>query len=370
MLASDTPDKFAIPFADQADPSYSRQIPQESQVNIHPGWASLETGFPPLNFNPIAAGGIPPRGADFNGILKQITQWSRWYSAGGAIKWDAAFASAVAGYPAGAVVMSNVVLGNLFMSIVDGNTTDPDSMFSANWIVAPGTFGTGDWIWRPSGDTRPSWIKANGTTIGSAASSATQYAAADAYPLYAFHWNRYSNVQCPVLPGGRGANPAADFAANKTIQVLDMRGLSPIGMDTMGGSPSTFLSGIPIAIGNATTPASIVGENLHVLLLAELAAHTHANSLSDPGHAHGVSDPGHAHSVSGGFIGGTNVGGFDGGGVNVAFGPQGIVINAAATGIGISSAFTGLSINNASAGSNAPHNTVHRSMTGTHYIHL
>ena len=92
ITQSSAPPKFNIPWGNSAGVPYIRSIPQGSQIGITNCAASLTDGFPPLSFTPPGAGGCPPFGADFNGILQQITQWSRWYSAGGPIFYDSAFA--------------------------------------------------------------------------------------------------------------------------------------------------------------------------------------------------------------------------------------------------------------------------------------
>ena len=40
--------------------------------------ASYEQGFPALNMTPIAAGGVPPSGQDFNGILYDLSNAALW----------------------------------------------------------------------------------------------------------------------------------------------------------------------------------------------------------------------------------------------------------------------------------------------------
>lgn len=133
MLASGIPSKFAIPFANGAGIGFIRSIPQASQIGIQNGAASLTDGFPPLCFISAGAGGVAPLGEDFNGLLKQITQWNQWQQAGGSVPYDSAFQAAVGGYPLGAIVTSGTIAGLWWYSQVDNNTTNPDTG-GANWL--------------------------------------------------------------------------------------------------------------------------------------------------------------------------------------------------------------------------------------------
>lgn len=133
MLASSIPDRFNIPFANSAGIGYIRAVPEASQIGITPGAASLTDGFPPLNFLPVSGGGVPPFGQDFNGILNHITKIQQWQNAGGIFKYDAAFSTAIGGYPAGAVLMSTDN-HTRWLNLADNNTTDPDGGSPANWI--------------------------------------------------------------------------------------------------------------------------------------------------------------------------------------------------------------------------------------------
>jgi hypothetical protein len=285
MLASAVPGKFNIPFANAAGGSFIRAIPQASQIGITNGAASLTDGFPPDTFSPIAAGGVPPFGQDFNGLLNQITLWNQWQSAGGPIIYDGTFATAIGGYPKGAMVQSAVTVGLFFISLVDSNSTNPDSG-GTNWIVLGETAGAMQF--RPTSETLAGYVVANGLTLGSASSGATGLAAANAVNLFAWLWSNFSNTQCPVS-GGRGASAAADFAANKTIATLDWRGRGFVGTDGMGNGTSGRLASVPVTSGSVTTPGSILGENLHALITAELAVHNH--SATDAGHTHSVPAP-------------------------------------------------------------------------------
>jgi hypothetical protein len=109
-------------------------------------------------------------------------------------------------------------------------------------VDATTIFQTGDPIWIPYAGTRTGWVRANGRTIGSGSSAATERANADTQDLYEYLWNNFSNTLCAVS-GGRGANATADFNANKTIALLDMRGQGAFGLDDMGNSAASIISG-------------------------------------------------------------------------------------------------------------------------------
>jgi len=126
MKATDIPSYFPKPFADGAGSGYINPIPTASQIGITDGAASLTDGFPPLTFTPKASGGVPPFGADFNGILNQTTAVARWIQAGGLSVYDATFSTAIGGYPSGAVLV-RADGGGFWISTADDNTTDPDT---------------------------------------------------------------------------------------------------------------------------------------------------------------------------------------------------------------------------------------------------
>jgi hypothetical protein len=134
MLRSSVPTKFPIPFASGAGAGFITQpIPQPAQPN---GRASLVTGFAELNFDPLASGGIPPWGADFNGLLYQITQWLQWAAAGGLPPfYDATFQSEIGGYPQYALVLK-ATGDRYWLSTVDNNVTNPETG-GAGWALFP-----------------------------------------------------------------------------------------------------------------------------------------------------------------------------------------------------------------------------------------
>lgn len=139
MQSTGVPNKFPIPFANSAGGLYTRTIPQASQIGIQDGAASLTDGFPPKCFVPVASGGTPPFGKDFNGLLKQVTQWNQWQQAGAPIVYDSSFQSAIGGYPMGAII-EIVAGGPAFMSTVENNTVAP-AVGAAGWMPVP-TFGS------------------------------------------------------------------------------------------------------------------------------------------------------------------------------------------------------------------------------------
>src|ERR1700688_272171 len=135
MNQSAVPPKFPIPWANSAGSAYVRSIPTASQIGIQNCAASLTDGFAPLTFQAASAGGCPPFGADFNGILKQITQWAQWQSAGGRVAYDSAFSAAIGGYPKNAVLTNASTPGCYWVSTTDNNTSNPDAG-GANWTAS------------------------------------------------------------------------------------------------------------------------------------------------------------------------------------------------------------------------------------------
>jgi len=155
---------------------------------------------------------------------------------------------------------------------------------------------TGDVIWSFRTGARTGFVRLNGRTIGSALSGATELASADTEDLFIHLWTYGPAL---TVSGGRGANAAADFAANKTIALADARGRALIGLDDMGGAAAGRLAGVTWT-GAATTLGSTAGASTHALAAGELAAHTHTGTTStSAAHSHSgttASDSGHTHT--------------------------------------------------------------------------
>lgn len=217
---------------------------------------------------------------------------------------------------------------------------------------ASAVFTTGLVDWQPVSGTRSGWVRCNARTIGSAASGASERANADCQALYEWLWNNVSDSRCPVT-GGRGANAAADWAANKPIATPDGRGLTPIGLADMGNSDSGTLDDVTFSLGDKTTAMSYGGSAFHTLTEAELATHDHTatSTVTDPGHFHRAGD-----AVLGGSPSGTGMR------ENTGSGNAGDT-DTKTTGITVATTV-------ANAGSGGAHNNMQPFWTGTYYIKL
>lgn len=144
MQQSDVPGKSPLVFGTSATGTYIRTVPQ---TTADPAAASFTLGFPPQTFTDEGAGGTPPDGRDFNGILNHLSGWCRWLMAGGPIAYDSAFQTAIGGYPLGAIVLSTVTAGLKFRSITENNTTNPDSG-GAGWVKVSQSGSNANGYWR------------------------------------------------------------------------------------------------------------------------------------------------------------------------------------------------------------------------------
>lgn len=138
----------------------------------------------------------------------------------------------------GASVVNVNSLGNKNIKLLNGNDPNPGDIPSGLVAVLiydgvnfqlqnPATsvvgFTTGDAKLTLKTTADNGWVLSNDGTIGNASSSATTRANADTASLFEFLWNTFSDAIAPVS-SGRGASAAADFAANKTIQLLRIAG--------------------------------------------------------------------------------------------------------------------------------------------------
>jgi hypothetical protein len=143
MQSSEVPVKFPIAFASAANPAYIQAVPQTYNSAI-PGSFGLDLGSPPETFLDPASGGIAPLGEYFNGLMNQTTACLRWIQAGGVFKRDAAFQTAIGGYPLGAILKA-ASYSAFWVSTAENNMVNPDTGTltapATGWsVLQPGTY--------------------------------------------------------------------------------------------------------------------------------------------------------------------------------------------------------------------------------------
>lgn len=128
------------------------------------------------------------------------------------------------------------------------------------------------------GATAPSgWYLLDGSTIGPAASLAI-FADDNLEALFLHIWSNSTNTWNAVS-GGRGASNAADWAANKTIQLPDARGCTTIALDNLGGTAASRVTLLSTSGANSTINGARGGAQTHKLANNETPAHTHTVPL-------------------------------------------------------------------------------------------
>jgi hypothetical protein len=143
MQSSEVPTKFPIAFASAANPAYIQAVPTTYNSAI-PGSFGLDLGSPPETFQDPSIGGIAPLGEYFNGLMNQTTACLRWIQAGGVFKRDAAFQTAIGGYPLGAILKA-ASYSAFWISTAENNTVNPDTGTltapASGWaVLQPGTY--------------------------------------------------------------------------------------------------------------------------------------------------------------------------------------------------------------------------------------
>jgi len=123
-------------------------------------------------------------------------------------------------------------------------------------ISASNVFTTGDVKLTIKTVADVGWVLMNDGTIGNAASGGTTRANADTVDLFTLLWNNTADAQCAVSTG-RGANAAADYAANKTIALPKALGRALAVYGAGSGLTSRAL-----ALANGTETKTIGTTNL------------------------------------------------------------------------------------------------------------
>lgn len=304
---------FKTPFAASGDKT---AIPDTAPPD---GSVSFASGYGvDYQIDPSTPPGLDIERDKFNELMYQVTLAVQQYqqngfpdfittSDNGGVAYEYAIYATVrfAGGWAGAGTFN-------YYSLVDTNTTTPAD--ATKWgLVQYGTqtFITGDMLpWAFNTIRTGGWIWMNGTTIGNASSGSTGRANADTSTLFAMLWTDYANAVLPIQdssgnPSTRGANAAADFAANKRLPVPDYRGRAFFGIDNMGGaSTAGRITNAESGIAG-TTLGSNGGAQSVALTGNQNGTHQHTGTTDSAGsHAHTVNDPGHSHTpaIGGNFI--------------------------------------------------------------------
>ncbi|MCU5775137.1 phage tail protein [Erwiniaceae bacterium BAC15a-03b] len=133
MNSSDSPSRITKAFGVSGN---KNTIPTDATTEtLAGGIATFESGFPPLTMTPISAGGKPPSGKDVNGILYSVTLQQQWQNAGMTYAFNNSFASAIGGYPKGAIIPSSVYTGQ-WLNLSEDNSASPESSSGAStgWV--------------------------------------------------------------------------------------------------------------------------------------------------------------------------------------------------------------------------------------------
>lgn len=161
-------------------------------------------------------------------------------------------------------------------------------------------FQTGDVKHRYGTGTLAGYVRGNGRTIGSASSGATERANDDCEDLFLYLYDADTSL---AVSGGRGANAAADWAANKTIALPDFRDRALIGLGDMGTTDANRIAdSLTDGPETNTTLGATVGASTVTLSTTQIPSHNHdvnppnTETTSSGSHRHDidVTDPGFA----------------------------------------------------------------------------
>lgn len=130
MKSTDNRNLFKTLIGANASSSDIVTIPAE-QATAGDGTAAIDIAFPPETFVSVSAGGKRPRGQDMNGFLNLLSASIQSLQADFFGPYDAAFSSAIGGYPLNSIVSAGVA-GAFWVSTVENNTTTPGA-YGASW---------------------------------------------------------------------------------------------------------------------------------------------------------------------------------------------------------------------------------------------
>lgn len=155
-------------------------------------------------------------------------------------------------------------------SLGDNDTSVATTAFVQSAIAtAPSGFTTGDAKLTFKTNADPGWIIANDGSIGNAASGATTRNNADTIDLFTLLWNNISTLVVQNSGGAtvaRGANAAADFAANRRLVIPAMLGRA---LASAGAGSGLTVRQLGVQVGAETETQS----------LAKLVSHSHLDTV-------------------------------------------------------------------------------------------
>lgn len=127
------PKLISKPFAQNGQKNV---IPEKYETSMESNQATWDQGFGQITMLPVSAGGLPPKGQDFNGILNQMCETIVHISKGGVFKFSADYATAINGYPKGAILQSEDEK-KYYQSLIDNNkvnfNTASQDQIKASW---------------------------------------------------------------------------------------------------------------------------------------------------------------------------------------------------------------------------------------------
>ena len=121
------PGKIITPWAESG-----LKNPIPPAANPATGRAGFDQGFSAINMTAKEAGGIPPFGQDFNGIFYEVTNILRYMQAGGQPTFSSTLATAIGGYPKGALILGDDG-ESVWRNTLEGNSNNPNTD-QTGWI--------------------------------------------------------------------------------------------------------------------------------------------------------------------------------------------------------------------------------------------
>lgn len=116
-----TPDVLANTFCNDGDKTATIPVTATGTNGC-----SLEEGFPVITSTAVSGGGIPPKRTDFNGVFNLLSQYCLFLQNGGNFSYNASVATAIGGYPLGAVLrFYDGDVSYLISSLENNNTEAP-----------------------------------------------------------------------------------------------------------------------------------------------------------------------------------------------------------------------------------------------------